>query len=229
MNPQPGTGPRAQDRLGQTALSLQPLLDLDLVTASRIHSLARCSPRGPRPGEEMFCGWVRPLDPQSRETADLYVVNRLWWGPVTGDAVARSNHRALTRDFPGEFVGLRDALGARGVALPPDFGNHRLAAAVEGLLEYPLYDEDDHTALIRELADQAWHGWLRSEVSTLLAGGHGIESAGIDDEKLRERFYRLYRDRFGDEHAEAATSVTYPHLDQAVAVLADQLRADRGI
>jgi hypothetical protein len=229
VNPRRRKWFRARDRAGRFNGCLQPLVDLDLVTPSRVSGLAGCGPGGPRPGEDVFCAWVRPLPLDTRETAGLYVVDRLWWGDYTGDAVARSNHRALTRDYPDQFVGLYDVFAASGLALPPDCRDHRLAAALAGLAEYPLYDEDDHCALTVELADQAWDGWLRFDVPAILAERHGLDpdTHGISDEQLRDVFYQLYGDRFGDEYADTAVSVTFPRLDAAVAVLADQLRAHR--
>jgi hypothetical protein len=229
VNPRPGEGFRARDRAGRFNGCLQPLVDLDLVTPSRVSGFGGFGPGGPRPGDEVFCAWVRPQQPHAREAAGLYVVDQLWWGEATGDAVARSNHRALARDYPQEFVGLYDVFGARGLALPADCRNQQLAAALAGLAEYPLYDEDDHCALTQELADQAWEGWLRFDVPAILAERHNLDpdTAGITDEHLRDAFYQQYGNRFGDEYADTATSVTFPHLDQAVAVLAEQLRTRR--
>lgn len=227
MNPRRGKGFRARDRAGRFNSCLQPLVDLDLVTPSQVSGFAGCGPGGPRPGDDVFCAWLRPHQPHAREAAGLYVVDRLWWGDHTGDAVARSNHRALARDYPEEFVGLYDVFGASGLALPPDCRNHQLATALAGLAEYPLYDEDDHSALTLELAEQMWDAWLRFDVPAILVQRHGLDpdTAGITDDEVREAFYRLYGNRFGDKYAVTATSVTFPHLDEAVAVLADQLRA----
>lgn len=229
MNPRPGKGFRARDRRGRFNGCLQLLVDLGLVIPSRVSGCAGFGPGGPRPGDDVFCAWVRPQQLHARDAAGLYVIDRLWWGDHNGDAVARSNHRALSRDYPEEFVGLYDVFGANGLALPSDCRNHRLATALAGLADYPLYDEDDHSALTLELADEMWDAWLRFDVPAILAERHGLDpdTAGIADDEVREAFYSLYGDRFGAEYADTATSVTFPHLDQAVAVLADQLRTRR--
>ncbi|MDQ1250864.1 MAG: hypothetical protein QG597_5244, partial [Actinomycetota bacterium] len=95
--------------------------------------------------------------------------------------------------------------------------------------EYPLYDEEDHGALTAELASQMWDACLRFDVPALLAGHHDLDpdAVGITDDELRDAFSRVYADRFGDEYADTAVSVTFPQLDEAVAVLADHLRARR--
>ena len=112
----------------------------------------------------------------SGSPADLYVIGCLWWGDYTGDDVARSNHRSLRRDFPDEFIGLFDAIGTAGLALPPGCRNDKLVTALLGLRDYPLYDDDDNSALIIELADEAWDGWLRLDVPAMLRDEHGIDT-----------------------------------------------------
>jgi hypothetical protein len=220
-------GYRAQDRASRPNDSLQRLVDLAVATPCRVSPCAGCGSGGPRPGDDVYCAWVRPLPPDTGQAAGLYVIDRLWWGEATGDAVARSNHRALLRDYPGQFVGLHDVFDAAGLALPPDCRHHQLTTALAGLAEYPLYDEDDHTALTSELADQAWDAWLGHDVTARLSDDHGLhpDNTSAGDDELRDAFYRLYGDRFGDEYADTAVSVTFPHLDQAVALLADRLRA----
>ena len=61
----------------------------------------------------------------------------------------------------------------------------------------------------------------------MLRARHGIDTGevGVDEERLREMFYRIHAERFGDEYAETAVSVVFPSLMQSVAVMADELRA----
>ena len=174
-------------------------------------------------------GPERPLRPGTGEPADLYVLGFLWWGDYIGDAIARSNHRALVRDYPHTFVGLYDTFDAFGLTLPPDFADPDLTDVLERLGDYPLYDEDDHTALTLEPADQAWDGWLRFDVPALLSEHHGLDPAttGVTDEQPRQAFHHLHSDRFADEYAETAVTAAFPHLDQAIALLAGRLRPHR--
>lgn len=220
---------RARDRAGRFNPELQRLVDADLATPSRISAYAPVDPASLAPGEEVYLGWIRELFPHERQPADLYVIGCLWWGDYTGDDIARSNHRSLRRDFPEEFVGLYDAVGAVGLALPPDCRNTTLVDALLGLRDYPLYDEDDNAALIVELADEAWDGWLRLDVPAMLRDEHGVDTDdfGVDDDGLREMFYRVHGERFGDEYAENAVTVVFPSLAATVAVMAAELRARR--
>lgn len=223
----------ARDRARQFNPGLQRLVDTGLATPSRISAHAPVDPASLVPGDEVYLGWLRDLFPHEREPADLYLIGCLWWGDYTGDDAARSNHRSLRRDFPDEFIGLYDAIGTVGLALPPGCRNDKLVTALLGLRDYPLYDEDDNSALIIELADEAWDGWLRLDVPTILRDEHGIdtddiaEETGVDDDALREMFYRIHSERFGDEYAENAVRVVFPSLPATVAAMAAELRARR--
>ncbi|MEV4199383.1 hypothetical protein [Micromonospora globbae] len=221
---------RARDRAGRFNPGLQQLVDAGLATPSRISPHAPVDPASLEPGDEVYLGWIRELFPHERQPADLYVIGCLWWGDYTGDDVARSNHRSLRRDFAGDFVGLYDAVGAVGLALQPGCRNDTLVTALLGLRDYPLYDEDDNGALIVDLADEAWDGWLRLDVPAMLRDEHGIDAddIGVDDDALREMFYRIHGERFGDEYAENAVRVVFPSLAATVAAMATELRARRG-
>ena len=150
----------------------------------------------------------------------------LWWGDYTGDDVARSNHRSLLRDFPDTFVHLVDAYHAHGLALLPGCRNLTLASALLRLVDYSLYDEDDHGHLIVELADEMWDAYLHLDITAMLRDEHGIDidvDRDIGDDGLRDLFFRIHGDRFGDEYAETATSVAFPSLEETVAEMAAQL------
>jgi hypothetical protein len=178
------------------------------------------------PGDLVHARRVWPLHPDSDEAADLYVLGCLWWGEYTGDAIARSNHRSLIRDYPDTFIGLFDTFDANGLALPPDFTDPHLTGVLEHLTDYPLYDEDDYSTLTIELAEQAWDDWLCFDVPALLIERHNLdpETVGISEQDLRQAFFRLYGERFADEYAETAA---FPHLDQAITLLADHIRPHR--
>jgi len=59
----------------------------------------------------------------------------------------------------------------------------------------------------------------------MLRDEHGIDldDRDIGDDGLRDLFFRIHGDRFGDEYAETATSVVFPSLDKTVAEVAAQL------
>jgi hypothetical protein len=217
---------RARDRSGRFNPGLQRLVDAELVAPSRISGYADIDPGTLAPGDEVYITWVRDLQSYDRQPADLYVVSCLWWGDYTGDDVSRSNHRSLLRDFPNQFIHLYDAIGTVGLALLPGCREDRLTRALLDLHEYPLYDEDDNGALILDLAYEMWDAYLRLDVPAMLGDQHGIDTdeVGIDDDGLREMFYRIHGERFGNEYAENAVSVVFPSLDEIVAHMATELR-----
>jgi hypothetical protein len=223
---QPPRRHRARDRRGRFNPGLQRLVNTGLATPSRISPYADLDPTGLHPGDRVFITWIADLKPGDTAPADLYVIGCLWWGRYTGDDVARSNHRSLLRKFPTDFMHLEDAIGTAGLALPASCRNEHLLSALLALREYPLFDEADNDALIGELAAEAWNAYLRWDVPTMLRAQHSIDTdeARIDEQRLREMFYRIHCERFGDEYAETAVTVVFPSLTQTVAVMADELR-----
>jgi hypothetical protein len=177
------------------------------------------------PGATVGCGSLFRAAPG--DEVALYVLPKLWWGDYTGSGVSRSNYRSLFRDYPG-FVKLTGNFGASGLGILPDFDNPDLAEVLATLhSEYPLYDEDDHSALVAELAEEEWDCGLQWDVPRMLEGlGIDVVARGIGLPELREAFYRLYSE-FGDEYAETAVSVVFPSLSEAVGLLADEIR--RGV
>lgn len=75
------------------------------------------------------------------------------------DLVEQSNFRSLLRDFPGVFTEMRwtnvSQLGIRADRLTGDVVN-----ALAGLVDYALYDEDDHSELEQETFDAALSDYL---------------------------------------------------------------------
>jgi hypothetical protein len=61
----------------------------------------------------------------------------------------------------------------------------------------------------------------------MLRTQHSIDTdeARLDEQRLREMFYRNHAQRFGDEYPETAVNGVFPCLKQTVAVMADELRA----
>lgn len=225
MNGPPG--PRARDRAGRFNPTLQRLLDADLVTASRISGDADRDPADVRAGDTLHVRWVHPWREHNRGVPDLYVVGCLWWGDHTGDDVARSNHRSLQRNFPNQFVHLHDGHGAQGLALSPGCRDTALAEALLRLLDYPLYDEDDHSRLIAELAADMWDAYVRLDLAAVLRNQHHLDTddLGVDDRTLRDMFYRIHGECFTDEYAPTATSIVFPSLHAIAARMAAELPA----
>jgi hypothetical protein len=129
----------------------------------------------------------------SHTSADFIGVPVTLWGDYCGSDLGRSNSRSLVRDYPDLFVTVHD--------------------------EYPLYDEDDHSALELELADEAWDAWVRFDLGRSLSDA-GVDVDAISDDELRERFYAFVSDTPQPYYCESADSVVFPYWDDVVAALA---------
>jgi hypothetical protein len=107
----------------------------------------------PQPGSSYSWSAVRPL--LSYQAPDLYVIDATSWGEYSGGSsdIQRSNHRALLRDFPDTFVEIGfSGHDGMALALPAGRGVPTLVEdIIRGLDEYPLYDEEDHSALSEEV------------------------------------------------------------------------------
>ena len=221
------TGPahRAQDPRGRFPARLRRLINAGAVAPMRIN--ADVDAAGLGAGDRVRAGSLTAAPADGNRTAHLYVIGGLWWGDYTGDDVTRSNHRCLLRAFPDQFVYLDDAHHAHGLALLPGFEDDTLTGVLIRLsTDYPLYDEDDHTALIAELADDMWPTYLTFDVAALLRTRHDIDCAdvGVTDDELRDLFLRIHSQHYHDEYAVNAVSVCFPSLGQVVADIAAHLR-----
>lgn len=212
-------------RADRAERTLDALQAAQLVRPFRISDYSPTDPDQLAAGDTLYA--IELAEPRG-EPPHLYGLEHLWWGDYTGDAVARSNYRCLTEDFPRSFIYLRDSMRHQGLAVQPSaLGNQRLASALLGLAEYPLYMEEDLSALEAELAAQAWDAYLWRDVSSYLERNHGIdcEDLQVPEARLRELFYEAHS-RHGDVYAQNAVEVVFPHLHEAVADVAAALRGD---
>lgn len=121
------------------------------------------------------------------------------WGDYLDAGVAESNYRVLTSEYPDTFVEVSYAYNGHALAIPvfvpvapegfmdmdhddilanavhydPELADE-LAGRLEGLENYPLLDEEDHSNLEREkveeaLADSWWQGQIREGVAERLS------------------------------------------------------------
>jgi hypothetical protein len=107
----------------------------------------------------------------SPEEATHLIVPYTGWSDYSGSTVERSNNRALRNYYPDTFTLLYGGHGTEELALPlnwrpPADGREGLLDALAGL---PLYDEQDESMLVQELADEAWDTYLDYDVPRRLA------------------------------------------------------------
>ncbi len=217
--------------MGTTIRTVRDLPNVRLVKAEDIWGNV---PDDPTEGDATWSygSWV---DDTTETTHAL--INYTLWSDYSGSTVERSNERSLREDYPGTFVKLYGGYGTSGLMLPvdrptawfaddDDGGLERWQSLLEDLAhleDYPLYSDDDHSALETEIADEAWDAYARADLLRDLASAGVPDDALADDATLRARFYALtYSQNYGPE-CETADSCYFPFWDTTVATLAAEL------
>lgn len=218
---------RARDHRGRYNPQLQALLEAGMLRPWRFSDYRPINPREVEPGDRFDLRELSTFYDQV-DLPHLYEIKALWWGDYIGDDISRSNHRSLARDYPNQFLHLTSVHDAHGLALLPTFSNQQLTSQLLRLDIHPLYDEQDHSLLVDELAYGMWDGVLELDVPAQLREQHGIDCdrLGISNDQLRDLFYTL-QGEYGDEHAPDAVSVEFPSQDRVVADMAGMIRSSR--
>lgn len=146
----------------------------------------------------------------------------LWDGPWAGsdyfgDEISESNQRSLARDYPNLLHGYNIPYGHCEYGLridPREFGKREAleeATEVASILarlklEYPVYDEEDTSAIVNERAESAWGAYLRmslqAEIYTLVG-----EMICLDD--AEDAFWNLVSEHEIVIEAEGHRDVTF--------------------
>ncbi len=160
---------------------------------------------------------VREL--HAEDTQVLLRVPYTAWGDYGGDVYDRSNMRSLLRDYPDTFVVGNGNYFSSTLYLPvtwtpPEDGRAGLLEVLAGLLEHPVYDDEDVSGLQMEIAEDAWDAWLSYDVRSDLSD-HLLP----DDDALRADVYRLLGEQPVAYEAEGATDVRFPYLPNVIATL----------
>jgi hypothetical protein len=123
--------------------------------------------------------WDHDVSPAD---ATHVLINYTGYSDYSGGGVDRSNNRSLLRNYPEAFTQAYGGHGTEELMLsvdyyaPADPESHDsradrtdyLLQAIAGLADYPLYDEEDYSALENEEADEAWDQFLSSDVPSRL-------------------------------------------------------------
>ena len=127
------------------------------------------------------------------------------------DAVSRSNYRSLIRDFP-DFPWVRvsymntDGLGCFVADLTEDM----LGILVGLSVEYPLYDEEDHSELQDEEIDASWKDWISGEVYRELSEPCRSMWDALGDSEVTDMWWAcVSSDVFGNYPAHHGTEVVW--------------------
>jgi hypothetical protein len=158
---------------------------------------------------------------ESEYPPEIYRLSGPWGGSdYGGDDITEANHRSLLRDFGHLLVDEYGGHDSYGLSVLPNFGRgdwreaKSLAKILIGLKhEYPIYDEDDHYALIQERARAAigssWLRWdLESDLSKMLGVGVDLSTV-MDSDQVWDLMYEH------DIHAEAEghRDVVFPGMN----------------
>ena len=126
----------------------------------------------PEPGSTWTYGdWDEPVSP---DEATHVMVPYTGYSDYSGSGVDKSNNRSLLRDYPETFTEAVGGYDTEELMLSADYYAPRdseshdsraerteyLIRALEHLSDYPLYDEEDYSALEMEEADNAWEQFL---------------------------------------------------------------------
>lgn len=188
----------------------------------------------PEPGVDTWTygDWMDAQPFVTRETATHILVPYTSYSDYSGSTVEASNHRSLLRDYADTFVDVHGGYDTRALLLPVDWtppgdGSDGLLDALESLSDYPLYDEEDHSALEDELAQDAWEQYLSYDVNSALDDSDVPDEIldATDGDTLRELFYEITYEQPHGPECEDAVSAYFPFFDDTVAEIARQLNA----
>lgn len=193
----------------------------------------------PEPGGSWSYGdW----DECSADEATHVLINATGYSDYSSAGpVEVSNYRSLLRDYPDTFTEVYGGYGTRELMLamdwtPPGDGRDLLLDDISALADYPLYDEEDMSALEMEQADAAWDDYLYRDVPRELidrsespeAMEDAIDALPADGEgSLREMFYDTLYDQPSSPYMESTTSVVFPYMDDSLEVMADRIWQQR--
>ncbi len=117
----------------------------------------------------------------------------------SGSTVEKSNAKVFEETYGSEewvhsvyggFDTYAVAVGLTGLLTCADDTFDAICEALEGLADYPLLDEEAHSALEMELSDEAWDSWVRDDFTCALdkAFADDAEFEWPDDSTLRKFF-----------------------------------------
>jgi hypothetical protein len=88
------------------------------------------------------------------------------WGDYVGSSYSRSNERSLWRDYPDTFVRSTGDFGSVELLIPAnvDIDENLFDVLVSLADEYPVYDENDMSALESEVFDEDLASWIISDI-----------------------------------------------------------------
>lgn len=162
----------------------------------------------------------------------LTIIEAATGSDYSGNLVEKSNYRTLKAEFPW-LVELYGGYGTFGLAYlgKRENQNDRLIEAIDGLADYPLFSEDDHSQLEMETVEEQWVSdgrdeWKRALCKMWALDGREYDADRLDDNLLVDQLWRDCCEllRGGEEYLnEQGDSIYFP-IDRVI----HDIRADRG-
>lgn len=114
----------------------------------------------------------------------------------SGSLVERSNHKVWSETFAaGEGVWWADVCGGHStfaiaieIAAVPADALTEVVEFLDGLHDYPIADDDVHSALEMEAQGEAWVSWGRREFVSELEKTHNVDLSDVADDKIDALF-----------------------------------------
>ena len=91
----------------------------------------------------------------------------IWPGGYEQPSYSRSNNRVFKEDFKKELFNAE--LDGPGLMLDPRYISEEMLEVIEGLENYPIIDEDDHSSLEIEDQGEAWEHTYRNDFISAIA------------------------------------------------------------
>ena len=171
----------------------------------------------PMGGEETSYGFYRIMSVDdyngkyrmSEDSVTYLEVPGTVWGDYCGSVYNRSNMRRLLEDYPDTFVTVGMDFSSTCLLLPLNSAMPEgLGDILDGLEDYPIYDESDLSELETEMTDEAWDRWgawdLRRDLEKAL-GDDSLED--VEDDALREAWWAACEVAGFYPYAEDATNM----------------------
>ena len=152
----------------------------------------------------------------------------IWRIPLAGDfnpsdLIEKSNYRSLLRDFPDDGLVTISYHNGDALAVLLNKASKGLLEALEGLLDYAIYDESDYSTLEWENMEECWDSYGRSDLRRELER-RGFDTDDVTDSDLDDAWLKAVDD-LGICHETDGDSAYWPGLadDETSAYVADKL------
>ena len=138
-----------------------------------LYEYASYTNESPLQGQRLSYGNIREVsNHEGYSDKELYLMpDSMTGSDYSGNLINKSNHDVFLKDHE-EKEGVHDVYGGYGtfaVAIRKDAyeSDEDLRQEIDGLEDYPLLDEEEHSRLEVEASVEAWNNWAESTLSSV--------------------------------------------------------------